>query len=171
MNYEEWMKAVPAEITGDSLWKMEAYRLALFAADLGWRDVTKLAGDKRTLDLASQMCRAVSSIEASRSEGGSRGSGRDRPRSYEYALGSARETRGWHYQGRHVLGAPVTEHRLCPLTQIICRLLAMVPDQRTCGSFLKEDPLPYQPDRNPNQPLSPLLSEPGSLLAEQVPMP
>ena len=33
MNYEMWAKTVPAEITGDSLWKMEAYRLALFAAD------------------------------------------------------------------------------------------------------------------------------------------
>ncbi len=51
MKYEMWAKAVPAEITGDSLWKMEAYRLALFAADLGWHDVTKLAGDRRTLDL------------------------------------------------------------------------------------------------------------------------
>jgi hypothetical protein len=34
---------------------MEAYRLALFAADLGWHDVTKLAGDRRTLDLAGQL--------------------------------------------------------------------------------------------------------------------
>ena len=42
MNYEEWESAVPAEIKGDSLWKMEAYRLGLFAADVGWRDVTKL---------------------------------------------------------------------------------------------------------------------------------
>ena len=35
MNYEEWAKTVPEEITGDSLWKMEAYRLGLFAADMG----------------------------------------------------------------------------------------------------------------------------------------
>lgn len=26
----------------DSLWKMEAYRLALFAAEIGWHDVTEL---------------------------------------------------------------------------------------------------------------------------------
>jgi hypothetical protein len=42
MNYENWLKSVPDAITGDPLWKIEAYRLALFLADLGWRDVTKL---------------------------------------------------------------------------------------------------------------------------------
>lgn len=26
MNYYDWEKAVPAEIKGDSLWKIEAYR-------------------------------------------------------------------------------------------------------------------------------------------------
>ena len=40
MNYEEWETSVPDEITNDSLWKMEAYRLGLFAADVGWYDVT-----------------------------------------------------------------------------------------------------------------------------------
>ena len=95
MNYENWLQGVPMEITGDSLWKMEAYRLALFAADLGWHDVTRLTGDRRTLDLAGQLYRALGSIEANISEGYSRGSGRDRARFYEYALGSARESRGW----------------------------------------------------------------------------
>ena len=40
MNYEEWETSVPDEITNDSLWKMEAYCLGLFAADVGWYDVT-----------------------------------------------------------------------------------------------------------------------------------
>jgi hypothetical protein len=35
MRYEDWEKEAPQEIRADSLWKMEAYRLALFAADLG----------------------------------------------------------------------------------------------------------------------------------------
>ena len=42
MNYEEWLGSVPIEITGDPLWKVEAYRLALFVGELGWHDVTKL---------------------------------------------------------------------------------------------------------------------------------
>ena len=45
MNYEEWEKSVSAEITNDSLWKIEAYRLGLFAVDVGWHDATKLMQD------------------------------------------------------------------------------------------------------------------------------
>src|ERR1035438_5027434 len=119
MNFEEWVKSVPGEITGDSLWKMEAYRLALFAADLGWRDVTRLTGVRHTPDLAGQLYRALGSIEANIAEGYSRGSGRDRARFYEYALGSARESRGWFYKGRHVLGENVAEHRMHLPPQII----------------------------------------------------
>jgi hypothetical protein len=91
--YEDWAETVPEEITGDSLWKMEAYRLALFASDIGWHDVTKLMHDKRTLDLSDQFYRALGSISANLAEGYSRGTGKDRARFYEYALGSARECR------------------------------------------------------------------------------
>jgi four helix bundle protein len=171
MNFEEWLKLVPGEITGDSLWKMEAYRLALFAADLGWHDVTKLAGDRRTLDLAGQLYRALGSIEANISEGYSRGSGRDRARFYEYALGSARESRGWYYKGRHVLAEAVAAHRLRLLTQIICLLLTMVPDQRAFGTFLKEDSSAYRANQNEAAGESPAKPEAPSLLLEDAPMP
>ena len=171
MNYEIWLKAVPAEITADSLWKMEAYRLALFAADLGWHDVTKLTGDRRTLDMAGQLYRAVGSIEANISEGYSRGSGRDRARFYEYALGSARETRGWYYKGRHVLGEPVAKHRLQLLTQIVRLLLAMVPDQRAFGPFLKEHSPAYRPEQTQVPLPSPLQPEVLAQLLQDAPMP
>jgi four helix bundle protein len=110
MNYADWLKTVPAALTEDSLWKMEAYRLALFAADLAWHDVTRLMRDQRTVDLASQLYDAIGSIGANLSEGYSRGTGRDRARFYEYSLGSARESRTWYYDGRHVLGEAVSEH-------------------------------------------------------------
>ncbi len=29
MTYDDWLKSVPTEITGDALWKMEVYRLSL----------------------------------------------------------------------------------------------------------------------------------------------
>ena len=112
MNYEEWLKSVPMEITGDPLWTVEAYRLALFTAELGWHDVTKLMKDKRTMELSDQLYRALGSIGANISEGYSRGGGRDRAHFYEYALGSARESRGWYCNGRHVLGETVAEHRI-----------------------------------------------------------
>ena len=62
MNYSDWLKTAPAALTEDSLWKMEAYRLALFAAELAWHDVTKLMRDGRTLGLASQLYEASGSI-------------------------------------------------------------------------------------------------------------
>jgi hypothetical protein len=76
MNYNEWLNSVPADIKNDSLWKMEAYRLGLFASDLGWYDVTKLLADKRTIGLSSQLYEALGSISANISEGYSRGTGR-----------------------------------------------------------------------------------------------
>jgi four helix bundle protein len=143
MNFETWIQTVPSQITNDSLWKMEAYRLSLFAVDLGWHDVTKLTGDRRTLDMSGQLYRALGSIEANISEGYSRGSGKDRARFYEYALGSARESRGWYYKGRHVLGEPVAEHRIRLITHVARLLLRMIPDQRGFGSFVHEDSIPY----------------------------
>jgi four helix bundle protein len=93
MNYQEWAGSVPREITGDPLWRVEAYRLALFAAEVGWHDVTKLIGDQRTRSLSDQLYRALGSVSANIAEGYSRGTGRDPARFYEYALGSARESR------------------------------------------------------------------------------
>jgi four helix bundle protein len=142
MKYEDWERILPQEIKGDSLWKMEAYRLALFAADLGWYDVTKLMQDRRTLALSDQLYRSLGSISANLAEGYSRGTGKDRARFYEYALGSARESRDWYHKSRHILGETVTQHRLQLLTQIIRLLLTMVPQQRRF--VLQEEAEPYQ---------------------------
>ena len=131
MNYTEWEKSVPTEISGDTLWKVTAYRLALFAADIGWVDVTKLMHDPRTRALADQLYRALGSISANIAEGYSKGTGKDRARFYEYALGSARESRDWYFKARHVLGDEVVNHRLHELTRIVQLLLTMVPHQRT----------------------------------------
>ena len=136
MNYADWMTTVPQEITQDRLWSIEAYRLALFAGEIGWHDATKLLRDKRTLGLSDQLYRAVCSISANLAEGYSRGTGKDRARFYEYALGSAREARDWYYKGRHVLGEEIATHRIHLITQIIRLLLTMVPEQR--GRALRE---------------------------------
>ena len=54
MNYVDWLETVPVEIREDALWNQEVYRLALFAAGLGWHDTTKLFRDGRTAKLAAQ---------------------------------------------------------------------------------------------------------------------
>jgi four helix bundle protein len=142
MNYQEWASTVPQAITGDVLWKVEVYRLALFAADVGWQDVTNLTRDRRMLPLADQLYRALGSISANIAEGYSRGTGKDRARFYEYALGSARESRDWYYKARHSRSEAVIEHRLHLLTQIIRLLLVILPDQR--GRILREETTTYE---------------------------
>jgi four helix bundle protein len=142
MTYQEWVEKVPSQLTGDALWKVEAYRLGLFVADVGWQDVTKLVGDRRTLGLSDQVYRALGSISANLAEGYSRGTGKVRARFYEYALGSARESRDWYYKARHVLGEEVCRHRLDLLTQIVRLLLVMVPQQR--DRVLREPEAGYQ---------------------------
>ena len=142
MDYEGWKETVSEEIKGDSLWQVEAYRLGLFIADMSWYDVTQLMRDKRTLGLASQLYRAIGSISANIAEDYSRGTGKDRARFYEYALGSARESRDWYHKGRHVVGEGVTQHRLSLITQVIRLLLTMIPQQR--GRTLREQQAPYE---------------------------
>src|SRR5262245_25180856 len=141
MTYKEWMDSVPVVIRGDPVWNVEVYRLALFAGELGWRDVTKLIRDKRTISLADQLNRAVGAISGDIAEGYSRRSGKDQARFYEYGLGSAREARDWYYKGRHVLGEKVANHRMELLTHIIKSLLTIIPNER--GFSLREEPSDY----------------------------
>jgi len=141
MDYALWEKSVPVSITRDPLWRVEAYRLALFSAGLGWHDVTKLMRDRRTLSLSDQLYRALGGIGSQIGEGYSRGTGRDRARFYEYALGSTRESRDWYYKARHVLVESVSAHRMNLLTRIARLLLVMVPDQR--GQQFREETAHY----------------------------
>ena len=130
MDFAEWVESVPREITQDSLWKMQAYQLGLFIAEIGWHDVTRLVADKRTISLSDQLYRALGSVSANVAEGYSRGTGKDRARFYEYALGSARESRDWYFKARHILPCDVVTHRLALMASIIRLLLTMIPQQR-----------------------------------------
>jgi four helix bundle protein len=143
MTYEEWEKTVPAAITDDALWKMRVYRLALFAGDLGWHDVVKLAQDRRAVSLADQLYRALGSVSANIAEGYSRSSGRDQARMHEYALGSARETRDWYWKSRYILGEDIANHRIGLLAQIIRLLLVIVPSER--ARHIREELNDYAP--------------------------
>jgi four helix bundle protein len=144
VNFKEWLKTMPRDFTDDPLWKMEVYQLASLASDLSWYDVTKLMHDKRTVSLSDQLYRAVGSIKANISEGYSHRSGKDQARFYEYSLGSAREARGWYYDGRHVLGEQVTNHRIQLMTKIVRLLLTIIPSER--GYKLKENQENYSVD-------------------------
>jgi four helix bundle protein len=149
MNYTDWLKIVPKEITEDTLWRMEGYRVALFAADVAWRDVTKLMQDRRTLELSNQLYSAVGSISSNIAEGYSRGSHKDQARFYEYSLGSSRESRNWYFEGGHVLTEKIALHRIQLHTQIIRHLLRIIPAERGYG--ISEDTVPYAVDETLNR--------------------
>lgn len=152
MNYEQWERTVPTEIKGDSLWKVEAYRLGLLVSDIGWNDTQKLVASPQTRALADQLYRALGSISANLAKGHSSSSGRERARLYEHALGSARESRDWYYKARHILGEAVTQHRLALLTQIARLLLAMIPQQRGLAMYESQSAYPQALDNRPSQP-------------------
>lgn len=154
MTYREWETQVPEAMKKDSVWKMEAYRLAVFVGDIGWSDVTKLFADRRTIGVSEQLYEALGSMSANLTEGYSRGSNKDRARFYEYSLGSARENKDWYYKGRHILGIAVMEHRMKLLNQIIWLLLTMIPDQR--GRTLREKRALYLADPVTGEEIIPL---------------
>ncbi len=130
MKYSEWLDAVPSEITNDPIWKLEVYRLALFAGDIGWHDVVALSKNPLTFSISDQLQRALGSISANLTEGYSRSKGLDRARFIEYALGSARESRDWYYKSRHSLSEKIIQHRLKLMTHIIGMLTPMIQHQR-----------------------------------------
>ncbi len=151
MTFEEWMQMV-REIKEDPVWRMEAYRLSLFAADIAWPDVTKLIKNKRTIGLADQLYRAAGAVSSDIAEGYSRQSGRDQARYYEYALGSTREARNWYYEGRHILTERVASHRIQLLTHVARLLMRMIPNER--GYRLHEDSPDYSASANAEELLS-----------------
>ena len=132
MQYETWERLVPPEIRADPLWSLRIYRMALYAGDTGRRDANWLCTRPGCADLAAQLARATESISANIAEGYSRYSKKERGRFFEYALGSARESRDWYYKARATLGEGATAARLSLMTTIIKVLIVFV--SRTRGT-------------------------------------
>jgi four helix bundle protein len=130
MTYEEWALQVPQEIRADALWKMEAYRLAMFLYDLAWEDCERLMRDMRGREVTRQIVRSAGSIAANIEEGFGRGFGKDYAYFLRISLGSARETRGWYYRSRGLLPPAVVEHRIKLLSQITALLVTAAHQQK-----------------------------------------
>ncbi len=141
MSYDEWVKSISADFTGDALWSLVVYRKALYLAHLCWDDAKKLYKTALLRDLASQLLRAVDSISANIAEGYGRRTGKDKSRFLEYALGSAREARDWYYKSGRVLPPEITAARIALLTEIIKMLTTLIPRQRQRS--IREEPDTY----------------------------
>lgn len=143
MTYRDWEQRVPRSITDDPLRTVRVYRLALFAYDLCWHDLQRVKAE-RLYSLVDQLSRACGGISAQIAECYSRRTGKDRAHFYEYALGSARESRDWYFKARHILGQEVACHRMDLHAHTIRLLMTMVPDQRRDG--VREEYVTYGAD-------------------------
>ena len=141
MNYTQWLVDVPPELINDPIWKLEVYRLGLFAGDIGLQDALFLMKKPLMLSVADQLHRAIDSISVNLTEGYSRSKGPDRARFIEGSLGSARESREWYYKSRHIFKPEVLKHRMGLTTRIISMLTPMIPHQRKYA--LREDQAEY----------------------------
>jgi four helix bundle protein len=119
LKFGEWVKSVPAQISNDPIWRLEVYRLALFASEIAQRDTRVLEQNRLMRPIADQLYRAAISISTNLTEGYSRSKAADRSRFFEYALGSARECRDWYYKARTALPEAVVNHRLELITSIV----------------------------------------------------
>lgn len=134
-DYEAWTLTVPPEITTDTIWRTSAYRYSLFLMFRAQCDLRWIARHRSTRALGDQLLRAVGGISANLDEGYSRSSGRERAHFYEYALGSARESRGWYYKCAVALPPEITAVRLARLTQIVRILTVVIPREREHNSM------------------------------------
>jgi four helix bundle protein len=129
-SFAQWTQGVSPHVLRDPLWRHTAYQLAAYLAYLAWLDSLALEQRAITRAVAAQLLRAAASVSANIAEGYSRGSGKDRVRVYEYALGSARECTAWYNSARYALGEQLADERI-ELCQRICRLLlATIPAER-----------------------------------------
>src|SRR2546430_2230681 len=141
MTYDQWEAEVSNAIRGDTLWRLEVYRLALFLADLAWHDTAKLLKHRLARTFADQLLRSTGNISSTVGEGYSRGSSKVRCQYYEYALGSSRESRDWYFKARRALTPKVFDHRMQLCTRIIRSLLAMLGSERRSNRRLGTSPV------------------------------
>ena len=130
MQYDEWELTVPASLKGDMLWKVQVYRLAAFLCHCVEEDTRAIGVDPRYVHNTAQLCRAAGSIVANTAEAYSRRSVRERVRFYEYALGSAAESKTWYLGMRSALDAVTLDARLAQLQSITRLLLKMLNSSR-----------------------------------------
>ena len=130
MTYDEWEATTPESVRQDSAWKVEAFRLGLFAGAAAWKDSELLIGDPRGAALVGQLVRSAASVPANIAEGFGRRSPKERLRYYEYALGSAGETRAWYIAAGPSIGQATLELRLANLLSLTRLLLTMIRRER-----------------------------------------
>jgi four helix bundle protein len=127
---EEWAAGVPDVMRAGPIWRLAAYRYALYLGDLLYDDVARMDRETRKRRLPAQLLDAVESISANIAEGYSRTSGPERAKFFEYAHSSAREAGEWIYKARRAMPADVVHKRLELVTRIMRLLAVSIPRER-----------------------------------------
>ncbi len=130
-SFGDWAETVPSVIKAGPLWGSIFYQRALFLYDLCWYDCEVWSDDPRGRAVAQQIIRSCGSISANMEEGYGRGFGKDYARFLSISLGSARETKGWYFRGRHLMKPDVFEHRISLVDEVISMLIPIIIQQRT----------------------------------------
>jgi four helix bundle protein len=123
--------------SGDPIERMKVYQLARRLRKECWDDAEMISKHPITSEIAGQLYDAVGSIASNLAEGYSRGTGRARAVFFEYALGSARESREWYDSVDRVLDEAVVAERQEIVAEIIRMLLAIIPRERQRKGFEK----------------------------------
>jgi four helix bundle protein len=126
----DWERTCPHAITSDVLWKLHAYRAALYLQHLAIGDYQVLFAAHPNGDSADQLKRAAESISSNLAEGYSRSTRADRLRFFGYSLGSSRECISRYAGARDALAEAVIDERLLLLARIRALLLGLIRSYR-----------------------------------------
>jgi four helix bundle protein len=121
-----WERTCADAIRSDILWKLDAYRAALFLLHVARCDSHQLRAAPQDDGIAGQLIRAAGSVSANLGEGYSRPTKADRARFLGYALGSARECLTWYEASRGVLADELIDRRLILVTRMRSLLLGLI---------------------------------------------
>ena len=144
MTYDDWDATVPSVLKGDAIWRVQAYRLASYLSIVAGFDADAIAERPWLVKSAAQLASASESIPSNIAEGYARLSPKDRIRYYEYAVGSADETKSRYVTLSRRLDPSLVEARLAVLSSVTRLVLKMINSGRL-EPPPPDDPPPPQP--------------------------
>ena len=128
-----WELTCSRALTTDVIWKLDAYRAALFLLHVSRGDCQVVRAARPDDTTPPQLTSAAASASAHLSEGYSRSTRADRLRFLGYSLGSARECVSWYEATRGVLPDETIEERLMLVMRVRSLLLGLIRSLRGDG--------------------------------------
>ena len=117
-DFRAWEASASENLSGDPVWRFNAYRVALFLLNRVGRDAKILQGRRALPFQTDQLLRAIASISANIAEGLGRTSAAERSRFFGVALGSLREAQTWYCAVATELPPELADLRLGQLTEL-----------------------------------------------------